>query len=98
MKNRAIVSERGTITIPEPIRESARIHTGDLIEFEAFNKNRIILRHLVVSQPDEDAFMGEAEWDKFDKVVQKQLRKGQYRRYSDLEKAKEHSRNLMHKK
>ena len=34
MKKRAVVSERGTITIPEPIRKIANIHPGDLIEFE----------------------------------------------------------------
>lgn len=97
MKDRAIVSERGTITIPEPIRESAHINPGDLIEFEALRQDRIILRHLVVKLPQE-AFMSNSEWDRFDKIVRKQLKKGQYTRYSDLEKAKTHSRKLMHKR
>ena len=98
MKDRAIVSERGTITIPEPIRESAHIYPGDLVEFEALKQDRIILRHLVVKRPGEEAFMSNSEWDRFDKMLRKQLKKGQYTRYSDPEKAKAHSRKLMRKR
>lgn len=94
MKNRAVVSERGTITIPEPIRETADIHPGDIIEFKP-EKNRIILKHLIVGHPSEEAFMSNCEWGKFDKLVQRQLRKGQYSRYGDLDKAKRHSSSLM---
>lgn len=97
MKNRAVVSERGTVTIPEPIRESANIQPGDLIEFEAFNSERIILKHLVVKRAGEETFMSAHEWDRFDTLVQKQLKKGKYTHYADLKKAKAHSRKLMHK-
>lgn len=96
MKDRAIVSERGTITIPESIRELASIHPGDLIEFKP-QKNRIILKHLVVKHPEEEIFMSNDEWDRFDKLVRGQLKKGQYKRYRDLDKAKLHSRNLIRK-
>ena len=96
MKDRAIVSERGTITIPEPIRELASIHPGDLIEFKP-QKNRIILKHLVVKHPQE-IFMSNDEWGRFDKSVREQLKKGQYKSYRDLDKAKLHSRNLIRKK
>lgn len=97
MRNRAVVSERGTVTIPEPIREMVHIHPGDLIEFYP-RGNQIILRHLVVKSSDEETFMNDNEWDKFDRLVQRQLRRGQYRRYSDLKQAKLHSRKLMRKK
>lgn len=97
MKDKAIVSDRGTVTIPEPIREIAHIHPGDLIEFKPLG-DRIILRHLVLKRPTEEAFMTSNEWSKFDKLVRRQLKKGQYKSYSDLEQAKMHSRKLMHKK
>lgn len=97
MRDRAIVSERGTITIPEPIREVAHIHPGDLIEFKP-ERNRIILRHLVVKHIDDETFMDSSEWDKFDKLAQRQLVKGQYTSYSELSKAKQHSRKLLYPK
>lgn len=97
MKNRAVVSERGTITIPEAIRKLAHIHPGDLIEFEP-EKDRIILKHLIVKHPGEETFMDDSEWDKFDKLTQAQLKRGKYTSYSNLNKAKEHSRKLMRKK
>ncbi len=97
MKDRAVVSERGTITIPEPIREISGIHPGDLIEFESL-KDRVILRHLVVRQAGEETFMGSSDWEKFDKLVRRQLKKGQYKSYGDLDNAKAHSRHLMHKR
>lgn len=97
MKDRAIVSERGTVTIPEPIREIAHIQPGDLIEFKPLG-DRIILRHLVFRRPTKETFMTNSEWDKFDKLVRRQLKKGQYKSYSDLDQAKAHSRKLMHKK
>jgi AbrB family looped-hinge helix DNA binding protein len=97
MKNRAVVSERGTITIPGPVRKVAGIHPGDLIEFEP-KKDKIILKHLIVKYPGEEPFMSDSEWDNFDRLVQTQMRKGQYTRYSDLDKARLHSRNLARKK
>ena len=97
MKNRAVVSERGTITIPEPIRQMAHIQPGDLIEFKP-EKDRIVLKQLIVKHPNEEIFMSGREWDKFDRLVQGQLKKGQYKSYETLEKAKLHSRRLMSKK
>lgn len=96
MKDKAIVTERGTITIPEYIRNLAGIHPGDLIEFKPM-KNRILMQQLVVKRPEEEDFMSGSEWEKFDKLVQRQVRKGQYTSYRDLDKAKLHSRKLMHK-
>lgn len=97
MKNKAVVSERGTITIPEYIRNLAGIHPGDLIEFSP-QRNRIILRHLIVKQPEEGSLMNSKEWEKFDELVQRQLKKGSYTSYGSLEKAKLHSRKLMRKR
>ena len=97
MRNRAIVSERGTVTIPEPVREAARIHPGDLIEFTP-QKDRIILRHLIVKEPQEQAFMNDSEWEKFDTLVRRQTKKDELTSYADLEKAKQHSRKLMSRK
>lgn len=96
MRSRAVVSERGTITIPEYIRKMVNIIPGDLIEFKP-DKGKIIMKHLVVKRSEDESFMNENEWDEFDKLVQKQLKKGQYQSYSDLNKAKLHSRNLMSK-
>ena len=97
MKDRAIVSDRGTITIPEPIRHMAHIRPGDLIEFKPL-RNRIILRHLVFRRPTEERFMTNSDWAKFDKLVRRQIKKGQYKSYSDLDQAKAHSSKLMHKR
>lgn len=96
MKDRAVVSERGTITIPEPIREASHIHPGDLIEFKP-ERNRIILRHLIVKQSEEEVFMSDNDWEKFDKLVQNQKKKAQFTSYVHLEKAKLHSRKLIRK-
>lgn len=93
MKKRAIVSERGTVTIPESIRKIAHIHPGDLIEFEP-HKNDIILRRLLVTRAEEERFMSDDEWDKFEEMVRQQLKEGEYTSYTDLEKAKGHSRKL----
>jgi len=93
MKKRAIVSERGTVTIPASIRKVANLHPGDLVEFEA-HKNGIIIRQLIVKHPEEEGFMSDSEWEKFEKLVKKQLKKREYTSYTDLEKAKEHSRRL----
>lgn len=97
MKDRAIVSERGTVTIPEPIRQIAHIHPGDLIEFKTL-KNRIILSHLVVRSAGEETSLINSDWQKFDKLVRRQLKKGQYKSYGDTDKAKTHSRQLMRKR
>ena len=98
MKNRAIISERGTITIPEPIRKSANIYPGDLIEFKP-ERGKIILTHLIVKYSnDDETHINNEEWNKFDKLVHNQLDKGKYKSYSDLEKAKKHSRKLIDKK
>jgi len=93
MKKRVVVSKRGTVTIPETIRKIAHIHPGDLIEFEP-RKDDIILRRLLVTRVEEEKFMSDEEWDKFAKMVKEQLKKGEYTSYTDLEKAKEHSRRL----
>ena len=93
MKKRAIVSERGTVTIPEAIRKVAHIRPGDLIEFEP-GKNDIILRRLLVTRAEEERFMSDDEWDKFEDMVRQQLKKGEYTSYTDMEKAKGHSRRL----
>ena len=97
MKDRAVVSERGTITIPEPVRQKAGIRPGDLIEFHP-KGNEIILKHLVVKHSEENSFLTDNEWDAFDNVMKKQLKKGQYTSYDDLQKASLHSRHLMNKK
>lgn len=89
----AVVSERGTITIPEHIRDIVNIIPGDLIEFRP-EKDKIVLIRLVVKHSDE-VFMNENEWNRFDNLIQKQLGKGQYQSYNDLNKAKLHSRNLI---
>lgn len=97
MRNRAVVSERGTVTIPEPIREAVHIHPGDLIEFYP-RGDQIILKHLVVKSPKDESFMSDNEWDKFDRLVHRQLKRGQFKGYSDLKQAKLHSHKLLRKK
>jgi len=97
MKNKTVVSERGTITIPECIRNLSGIHQGDLIEFSP-QRNKIILQRLIVKRSDEENLMNGNEWEKFDELAQRQLKKSQYTSYDSLEKAKEHSRKLMRKK
>lgn len=97
MKNRAVVSARGTITIPEAVREAAHISPGDIIEFKP-EKNRIILSHLIVGQPEANPFLSANEWEQFDKLLKAQMNNAQFTSYTDLEEAKQHSRKLMHKK
>lgn len=96
VRNKAIISERGTVTIPEAIRQLAGIHPGDLIEFLP-KENFIILRHLIVAKPEKEFPLSNDEWKRFDKLVQKQLKKGQYTSYRDLEKASQHSPKLLRK-
>mgnify|MGYP001612820344 CR=1 FL=1 len=96
MKNKAIVSERGTITIPEAIRKISHIQPGDIVEFQP-EKDCIILKHLIVRNADEEKFLTDNEWNAFDKLVQQQLKKGHYTRYTELDKAKMHTRNLLKK-
>lgn len=95
MKNRAVVSERGTITIPEPVRKKNHIHPGDILEFYP-QGNRVVLKHLVVEPREE--FLTQGEWDQLDKAVEQQLKKGEYTSYSRLDKAASHSRKLARKK
>ncbi|MEK6646087.1 MAG: hypothetical protein AABY84_05380 [Candidatus Firestonebacteria bacterium] len=61
-------------------------------------KDRIILRHLIVKHSGDESIITDSEWDKFDKIIQSQIKKAQYTDYIDTDKAKLHSRNLMHKK
>ena len=97
MKNRAVVSERGTVTIPEPIREAAHIHPGDLIEFKP-ERDRIVLRHLIVKHSEEEALMSSSDWERFDRLVQKKMKKDERTSYTDLEEAKQHSPGLRRKR
>jgi len=92
MRKKAIVSERGTITIPANIRKMANLCPGDIVEFETI-ENGIIIRQLIV-EPSGKSFMSDSEWEEFDKIVKKQLEKKEYTSYTDLEEAKEHSRRL----
>ena len=92
MKNRAIVSERGTVTIPQEIRKTVNIHPGDLVEFEPHEKE-VILKRLIVKPVEED-FMDEGDWEQFNRLVKKQLSTGKYTHYQDLDEAKKHSRKL----
>ena len=94
MKNMAVVSERGTVTIPEAVRRQAHIQTGDLLEFKP-GKDKIILRHLVTKSMDKEDYLIKSEWAKFDKLVAKQLKEGDYKSYKDAGQAKLHSRALM---
>lgn len=50
--------------------------------------------HHLHFRPEEERFMGDEGWDKFEEMVRQQLKKGEYTSYIDLEKAKEHSRKL----
>lgn len=94
MKNMAVVSERGTVTIPNTIRRTARIRPGDLLEFKP-QGNSVILRHMIVRGAGKENPLSDNEWDKFDKLVNKQLREGAYKSYGDIKQAKSHSRRLM---
>ena len=47
---RAVLSEKGQITIPKPLRESVGIHPGEELEFEE-DRGRIILKRVEVSNP-----------------------------------------------
>ena len=91
---KATVSNRGQITIPGEIRDAAHIHAGDILEFEP-HKDSIIIRRLIVKRPDDEKLMNTVEWEEFDRLVKKQLKLGQYTAYSDIGKAKGHSRKLM---
>jgi AbrB family looped-hinge helix DNA binding protein len=97
MKNISTVSERGTITIPLSIRMRTRIKPGDIMQFEP-ERDKIILRHLIVKRLDTEDSLSDDEWNNFDKLITKQLKKKQYTQYNDLNKAKKHSRNLKNKR
>lgn len=94
MKSMAVVSERGAVTIPNAVRKAARIRPGDLIEFKR-QGDSVILRHMVVKEAGKGDSLSDNEWGEFDKLVNKQLREGAYKSYSDIKQAKAHSRRLM---
>lgn len=93
MRDRAIVSERGTVTIPEAIRKIAQISPGDLLEFKPLGKE-LVVRRLIVGKGGEDLVLSDEEWEKLDHLVKRQLLHREYTTYRDLEKAKQHSRKL----
>jgi hypothetical protein len=64
-----------------------------LIEF-APQKDRIILKHLVVKDSGGEAYLSGAEWNKLDEQVRRQVKSRRYKSYTDLDRAKQHSRNL----
>ncbi|MBU1486774.1 AbrB/MazE/SpoVT family DNA-binding domain-containing protein [bacterium] len=94
MRNRAVVSNRGTVTIPDAIRKMANIRPGDLVEFESQQDN-VVLRRLMVKRADEEEFMNDDEWQEFDRLVKKQIASKEYTSYEDLNEAKRHSRRLL---
>ena len=94
MKNMAVVSERGTVTIPNAVRRTARIRPGDLLEFKP-QGDSVILRHMIVRGAKEADSLSDNEWREFDKLVNKQLKEGAYKSYGDIKQAKLHSRGLM---
>lgn len=96
MKNMAVVSQRGTVTIPEAVRRTAHIHSGDLVEFKP-EGDRVILRHMIVKSVEKEDYLSESEWDKLDRLVKKQLKSAEFKSYKNMEEAKLHSRKLMHK-
>ena len=91
---KATVSSRGQITIPGEVRDIAHIHAGDILEFEP-HKDSIIVKRLIVKRPGDEKLMSIVEWKEFDRLVKKQLKLGQYTAYSDIGKAKRHSKKLM---
>ena len=38
-------------------------------------KDRIILRHLIVKHSGDESIITDSEWDKFDKIIQSQIKK-----------------------
>ncbi|MEK6567785.1 MAG: AbrB/MazE/SpoVT family DNA-binding domain-containing protein [Candidatus Omnitrophota bacterium] len=94
MKSMAVVSERGTVTIPNAVRKAARIRPGDLIEFKP-QGDSVILRHMVGKGAGKKGSLSDSEWREFDKLVNKQLKEGAYKSYRDIKQAKSHSRRLM---
>lgn len=93
MRNRAVVSKRGTVTIPEAIRRVANIHPGDLIEFKPQEDN-VVLKRLMVKRAGEEEFMSDQEWEEFDRLVKRQIESKEYTSYEDLDEAKGHSQKL----
>ena len=51
---------------------------------------------MVVKVAGKGDSLNDNEWREFDKLVNKQLREGAYKSYSDIKQAKAHSRRLMH--
>ncbi|MFH0775527.1 MAG: AbrB/MazE/SpoVT family DNA-binding domain-containing protein [bacterium] len=92
MRSKAVVSERGTVTLPHPVRKAAHIKPGDLVEFE-LKREVVILRRLIVKRAEE-VFMSDDKWKEFNKLVKKQIEAKECTLYEDLEEAKGHSERL----
>ena len=47
---KSVVSERGQVTIPKPLRERLGIHAGEVLDFEAEN-GRLVARKVTPVDP-----------------------------------------------
>ena len=45
----ATITSKGQVTIPKGVRDSLRLHSGDLIEFIVHNQSEATLKHLTKS-------------------------------------------------
>lgn len=80
-KSLSIVSSRGQLTVPQPVRELCRMREGTVVAFEP-QREGVLLRPLKVVA--EDPYTKE-EWRKIEK-----LRKEKGARFVDADKTIEH--------
>ena len=84
-KSLSIVSSRGQLTVPQPVRELCRIRVGTVVAFEP-QKEGVLLRPLKVVA--EDPYT-QKEWRKIEK-----LRREKGTKFLDADKAMGHMDSL----
>ena len=79
------VSDRHQITIPPSVMRDAGLTEGSYVAIEA-RGGKIILEPKALSETE----LGREDWDKIDRLVEKQLRSKSYSDYADPKEAKKH--------
>ena len=79
------ISDRNQITLPPLIMKEAGITYGSIVEIEA-RDGKIILEPREIKEKD----LGKEDWDAMDRLVRRQVKRGEYVEYPDPHAAKKH--------
>ena len=84
------VNERRQITLPPKIMKRVGVKIGDYLEIKP-DKDRIVL----IPKSIEDKFLSRTEWKKLEELVKKEHSQKKFTSYTQPNKAKKHSFDLI---